>query len=96
MDKGVELFNDLSKVPDSAIIKSQQIEIGKLKAYIDELEFNKPPSESKIINYNMQINNMEKALINRKSEIKNLKSKIKKQEEEINSLMYKNFHSIKV
>lgn len=46
-----ELFG-LSKIPDSVIIKEQAIEIGKLKAYIEELEAKLPrpglTSEEKI------------------------------------------------
>ena len=37
MNKSAELFG-LNKIPDSEIIKAQQVEIGKLKAYIYELE----------------------------------------------------------
>lgn len=38
-----ELF-DLSRIPDSVIIREQAIEIGKLKAYIAELEDKLPKS----------------------------------------------------
>jgi hypothetical protein len=37
-NKGREIHG-LHKVPDSVIIKSQQVEIGQLNSYIDELKF---------------------------------------------------------
>lgn len=38
MNKSNQQHDDLFKVPDEAIIKSQQVEIGKLNSYIQELE----------------------------------------------------------
>ena len=100
MNKGDQQFDDLLKVPDEAIIKSQQVEIGKLNAYIEELEFKISGSkykltESKIVNYVNGIENLQNALSNRKKEIESLICKNKKLEDRINDLMYKNFHGIK-
>lgn len=38
MSKGEEIFG-LMKIPDSVLLKNALIEIGKLKSYIDELEY---------------------------------------------------------
>lgn len=68
----------LEKIPDSEIIKIQNIEIGKLKSYIEELEAYK-----KGINISDQLHNRIKKLENKNIELTNILSKKDKRNQEL-------------
>jgi len=74
-DKGEPIFG-LGKIPDHIIIKEQNIELGKLKSNIDELEFNLSNVNKKIKDYD---NNTDEKLLKKvntlQEQIKNLENK---------------------
>jgi multidrug resistance efflux pump len=80
-DKSISV-HDLLKVPDSVIIKSQQVELGKLKSYIDELKYRKSNEE------------YEAALTKRNNTIKGLKENNEGLQNRVKQLMYENFNLI--
>lgn len=68
----------LEKIPDSEIVKIQNIEIGKLKSYIEELEAYK-----KGINISDQLHNRIKKLENKNIELNNILNKKDRRNQEL-------------
>ncbi len=77
-----DAIHGLHKVPDSIIVKSQAVEIGQLKAYIDELKHN---GSNKI---------MQDVITKRNQTIKVLNSKVDSLHKKVNTLLYENYNSI--
>ena len=77
-NKDEEIFG-LMKVPDSVLLREARIEIGQLKAYIEELE-------EKIKSQDIQLQDQIKAIdynLEKDSKVLKLKNKVKEQAEKI-------------
>ena len=70
--------HDLLKLPDEAIIKNQQVEIGKLKAYIDELENEKT------------VRHLETVLAKKNKRIESLKQEVEELKQKCNQIRFEN------
>ena len=71
-------IHGLDKIPDSELVKIQNIEIGKLNAYIDELK-----DSIKGINISDQLQNRIKNLENKNIELNNILNKKDRRNQEL-------------
>ena len=83
MTKAKEI-HDLMKLPDHIIIKSQQVEIGKLNSYTQELEekLNELKNKTDRFSIDLEIHRLTGLNKKYKSIMKSLENKIKKLKED--------------
>ena len=101
INKSTEIF-DLLKIPDKELLKQSQIEVGKLKSHIEELEFEISRikdsftckgnfvSDNEIKMYNSDMNIIKEKLYYKKLHGKILEERLKNKQltEKYNSLIY--------
>jgi len=82
-DKTKEIFG-LHKIPDSAIIKQQQVDIGILKSTIDELEYDLNIANSKL-NECSDIQPFKEKISKLSSKVESLTVRLKLKDKEFNA-----------